>query len=170
MEHSTRNMKVTAAAYDSSFDILVVGYSESVTKFYTDKGSIELGMLCTIPFCFTDFVICHQYKVLLGATSKGTIRVYPWPFFDVEQFQNSFVEIKPHGKAVTCIKVMADMKHLLSCSEDGSLVISRLRHYCNGFQTPDYQLDEMVGNQNKYKLISAFQGLTLDSMVDCSKI
>lgn len=54
-----KNAKMICSTYDYTFDIMVVSYTESVTKFYRDHGAQEFAVMWTYPFNISKVLICN---------------------------------------------------------------------------------------------------------------
>lgn len=104
-----------------------------------------------------------EYSTLFTGTSTGSVRIYEWPFTDSLIFSKMFVDYKLHSSAVTCLKISTDFRYLISSSEDGSVLVTKLKHYSNGFMTSENELHHIFNNSVKDNLIAQFAALIVDS-------
>ena len=55
-------------------------------KFYKERGTIEFGMVWTMPLFITGILVINEFKCIILATSEGTVRIHQWPIVDINHF------------------------------------------------------------------------------------
>ena len=73
-----------------------------------------------------------RYNVLFLGTNSGSVRVYIWPFTNLNVSYLDFIEFPIHSAPVSALAITNDNQFLMSGAEDGSVYFSRLLEYVEG--------------------------------------
>ena len=133
------NDKDKSKDHEKEHDIFIAAGAEKYLSIY-NKSLEEM----VVEFDSPDGVFIHSLiisrvmKLLFCGTSKGTIRIYPWPFID-EMFEwvpighNSvryklpdFYEIQIHSIPVCSLLISHDCKLMFAGTEDGSIITLKI--------------------------------------------
>jgi hypothetical protein len=76
--------------------------------------------------------VSSRYNVLFLGTNSGSVRVYTWPFTNLNVSYLDFIEFPIHSAPVSSLAITNDNQFLMSGAEDGSVYFSRLLEYVEG--------------------------------------
>ncbi|EGR28381.1 WD repeat protein [Ichthyophthirius multifiliis] len=170
IEHSYRQHKLLAVAYDFDFDLVVCACSDNKLRIFKEKGQIQVCEHETSPCQFTSIHISKRFDTIIFGTSEGSIRIYLWPFWTFKAKSMDYLEIPIHQCTITSIKISQDYQYLITCSEDSSIFFSKIREFVEG---EDVTVTDFF-NQQKENNYEALEKVTLayslNNLCLCSKI
>lgn len=94
--------------------------------------------------------IIHNLKCLLIGNEKGSIKLYTWPIESglektISVLLKHKLEIFLHSSPITNIFLTANLKQLISASEDGSIYICKMK-VIRGDQSYDFDYFDEIGH------------------------
>ena len=125
-------------------------------------------------------------KVLIAGTSKGSIRVMPWPLEEnnleyelVNQSSNevrfkapTFFEISVHATAISALDLSYDNQYLFSAAEDGSVFMLKVKELAAELENIELQKRQTVLSQkteDKQRIALISNDLFLDEIFKIQK-
>lgn len=123
---------MTAVAYDHEYDLMAVCCEDAKLRIYNDKASLLYFEYDSAPVVYTSILISHRMQAIFFGTNIGSIRVYLWPFTEMNKDNIEYIEFPVHQGPVIGLQFTHDLSSIVSCSKDGSIYVLKIRQFADG--------------------------------------